>query len=44
MFVLKTLLMCLLPKPFDKEKYFDDFNIVTLNIPDLNINKKRLQK
>ena len=30
------------PKPFDKEKYYDDFNIVTLNIPDKEYSLKEI--
>ena len=30
------------PKPFDKEQYYDDFNIVTLNIPDTEYNIKEI--
>ena len=30
------------PKPFDKEKYYDDFNIVTLNVPDKEYSLKEI--
>jgi hypothetical protein len=30
------------PKPFDKEEYYDNFNIVTLNIPDTEYNIKEI--
>ena len=30
------------PKPFDKEEYYDNFNIVTLNVPDTEYNIKEI--
>ena len=30
------------PKPFDKEEYYDNFNIVTLNVPDVEYNIKEI--
>ena len=30
------------PKPFDKKEYYDNFNIVTLNVPDVEYNIKEI--